>query len=359
MAFYRKLETGWEYRITYRDSQGKKREKSKRGFKTKSLAKAAAQQAELDLNTLTADLLDITFLEYNKRWADIYKKPHITPKTWQTYTKNFRHIEHYFGECKLKDITHTFYQQILNDFGTKVAQQTLDKFHYQIKGACKMAIRDGIIRDNFAEGAIVKSQKPAKPETDKFLEEEEYLNYIKVSSDKIKHASYFTTYLIAVTGMRYAEAEGLTPDDFDFQNNYISVNKTFDYSISQRFGATKNEQSVRQIPVSQKTMDLVRYYLDNHYQPNKLNRICFGASNNATNKVIKRVTGRNLTNHSLRHSYASYLIAQGVDLISVSKLLGHENLNITLKVYAHQIETLKNKNDERVKEIFQNLNFDG
>ncbi|MGT2829563.1 tyrosine-type recombinase/integrase [Streptococcus hillyeri] len=359
MAFYRKLDSGWEYRITYRDIHGKKREKSKRGFKTKNLAKAAAQQAELELNTLTADLLDITVLDYNKRWADIYKRPHVTPKTWQTYKKNFKHIEKLFGDRKLKSITHTFYQQIINSFGEKVAQSTLEKFHYQIKGACKMAIRDGIIRDNFAEGAIIKAQKTGKQESDKFMEEDEYLNYIKVSSNKIKYVSYFTTYLIAVTGMRYAEAEGLTPDDFDFQDNYIDVNKTFDYSISQDFGPTKNEQSKRQLPVSQKTMDIVRYYLNNHYQPNDLNRVCYGASNNATNKVIKRVTGRNLTNHSLRHSYASYLIAQGVDLISVSKLLGHENLNITLKVYAHQIETLKNKNDDRVKEIFQNLNFDG
>lgn len=87
MAFYRKLGSGWEYRITYRDSQGKKREKSKRGFKTKTLAKVAAQQAEIDLNTLTADLLDITVLDYNRRWADIYKRPHITAKTWQNTPK--------------------------------------------------------------------------------------------------------------------------------------------------------------------------------------------------------------------------------------------------------------------------------
>lgn len=359
MAFYRKLESGWEYRITYRDSHGKKREKSKRGFKTKTLAKVAAQQAELELNTNAPDLLDITVLDYNKRWADIYKKPHVTAKTWQTYAKNFRHIAHYFGDRKLKSITHTFYQQVLNDFGEKVAQQTLDKFHYQIKGACKMAIRDGIIRDNFAEGAIVKSQKPAKAETDKFMEESEYLNFIQVAKEKIKHPSYFTTYLIAVTGLRFAEAQGLTWTDIDFQNGIIDINKTFDYSISQRFGTTKNEQSIRKVPIDSKSLELIKLYKDNYYQTNQLDRICYGASNNATNKVIKRVTGRNLTNHSLRHTYASYLISQGVDLISISKLLGHENLNITLKVYAHQIETLKDKNDNRIKEIFQNLHSDG
>lgn len=359
MAFFRKLDSGWEYRITYRDQMGKKREKSKRGFKTKALAKVAARQAEEELNTRSSDLLDITVLEYNKHWANIYKRPHVTSKTWKTYTKNYKHIERFFGDRKLRSITHTFYQQILNTFAEEVAQSTLEKFHYQIKGACQMAIRDGIIRDNFADGAIVKAQKSGKIETDKFMEEEEYLNYIQIAKTKIKHPSYLTTYLIAVTGLRFAEAQGLTWNDIDFKNGYITINKTYDYSISQTFGPTKNEQSIRTVPIDQQSLDLLKHYKTHYYQENKLGRICFGASNNASNKAIKRVTGRNLTNHSLRHTYASYLIFKGVDLISVSKLLGHENLNITLKTYAHQIESLKEKNDNIIKEIFQNIHFDG
>lgn len=359
MASFRKLDTGWEYRIIYKDHTGKRREKSKRGFKTKKEAQRAAAEEEVLFDLKAETLRHMTVYDYSVRWAKVYRKPHVTPKTWKSYTKNFKHIKTYFGDSKIKDISPSSYQMILNSFAEKVAQSTLEKFHYQIKGAMKAAVRDGIIRDNFAEGAIVKAQKAGKPEAEKFMEEDEYLNYIETCIKKIKYPSYFTTYLIAVTGMRYAEAEGLTPDDFDYENNYIKVRKTFDYSVSQEFGPTKNEQSVRELPVAQRTMDLVKYYLKHHYKPNRLNRVCYGASNNATNNAIKRVTGRNLTNHSLRHTYASYLIAQGVDLISVSKLLGHESLNITLKVYAHQIETLKEKNDNRVKEIFQEMNFGG
>lgn len=359
MASYRKLSSGWEYRIIYRDTSGKRRESSKRGFRTKSEASKAAQIAELTLNTTEERLRETTVYDYVKSWANIYKRPHISAKTWKSYTQNFPRIKQKFGHKKIKDVTPTFYQKILNELSEKYAQQTIDKFHYQIKGAMKSAVRDGIITTNFAEGAIVKSQKQAKKEVEKFLEEDEYLNFIKIAIENMQHPSYLTTYLIAVTGMRFAEAAGLTPDDFDFDNNYIDVNKTYDYSISQNFGPTKNEQSIRQIPVSQQTMDHIKYYLDNYYKPNNLNRLCFGTSNNATNKVIKKVIGRNVTNHSLRHTYASYLIFKGVDLISVSKLLGHENLNITLKVYAHQIESLKEKNDNRVKEIFSKIEFGG
>ncbi|MBV1943324.1 tyrosine-type recombinase/integrase [Streptococcus parasuis] len=57
--------------------------------------------------------------------------------------------------------------------------------------------------------------------------------------------------------------------------------------------------------------------------------------------------------HSLRHTHASYLITQGVELISISQLLGHKNLNITLKVYAHQLESLKRKSNDKFKKIFE------
>ena len=67
-------------------------------------------------------------------------------------------------------------------------------------------------------------------------------------------------------------------------------------------------------------------------EPNKDNRLIPNISNVAVNKTIKKIVGRPVTIHSLRHTYASFLIAQGVDLISVSQILGHENLNITLKI---------------------------
>ncbi len=55
--------------------------------------------------------------------------------------------------------------------------------------------------------------------------------------------------------------------------------------------------------------------------------------------------------HSLRHTYASYLIAHVVDPISIPQVLGHENLNITLEVYAHQLQEQKQRNDEKIKKI--------
>lgn len=354
MAKYRKRGDKWSYRIYYTDSQGIKREKSKGGFATKALASAAAIKAEANINKDNNNE-DITLYDFCKEWAEIYKRPHIVDKTWETYEKNLRHIKNYFGDIKLNKVTHTFYQKKINEFATKYAQETLEKFHYQIKGAVNVAVRDGLIKTNFAEGAIIKSQKEARDKEFDFLEEDEYLNLIKLTSKKYQYVSYFTLYMIAVTGLRFAEVSGITWDDIDFENGLIDINKSFDYSKTQQFKETKNEQSKRQIPIDNQTIQLLKDYKQYYYKDNKLNRVLYGASNSLCNRLVKQIVGRPVRNHSLRHTYASFLILKGIDLISISQLLGHENLNITLKVYAHQLDKLKEKNNQAIKDIFGNL----
>lgn len=76
------------------------------------------------------------------------------------------------------------------------------------------------------------------------------------------------------------------------------------------------------------------------------------------NKTLRKIVGREVRVHSLSHTYTSYLIAHDIDLISVSQVLGHENLNITLEVYAHQLQEQKSRNDEKIKQIGANLGQD-
>lgn len=92
-----------------------------------------------------------------------------------------------------------------------------------------------MIKTNFAEGAIVKSQIKARAKEFDFLEEDEYLDLIKVTREKYQYVSYFTIYMIAVTGLRFAEVSGITWDDIDLEKGYIDINKSFDYSKSHQF----------------------------------------------------------------------------------------------------------------------------
>lgn len=352
MAYFRKRDNGWEYRISYKDESGKFRQKSKSGFKTKKLAQAAARDIEQNLTQNILTDTEVSLYDFVKTWSEVYKRPYVKDKTWETYTKNFRHIKTFFKDLKLKDITPLYYQKRLNEFGEKYAQETLEKFHYQIKGAIKIAVREQIITYNFAEDAKVKSQVATRSENVDFLEKDEYLSLIETTRDNINYVSYFTLYLLAVTGLRFAEAMGLTWADIDFENGIISVNRNFDYSKAQEFTDLKNESSKRVIPIDRNTIKILSDYRKNYWQANIKNRICFGVSNSACNKLIKRLVDRPVRNHSLRHTYASYLILNGVDIVTISKLLGHESPDITLKIYSHQMEALAEKNYEKIKQIF-------
>ncbi|MGQ7461711.1 site-specific integrase [Streptococcus suis] len=355
MAFYKKLSSGWQYRVSYKDANGKYREKSKKGFKTKSQAQAAAMELELFLKKNTFVNKDQSLLEYYEKWAKIYKKPHVAERTWKKYQQTEKHIKQYFGNTLLKDITPTHYQSIANEFTQKYSQETADNFHYHIQSAVKVAVREKIIDTNFCEGAIVKSNLNRKSVEDKYLEEHEYLHLIDVCKDNIQYHSYFTIYLAAVTGLRFGELLGLRLEDIDKKGQMLHLKQAFDYTFTMDFIPLKSKSSERSVPIDQHTLKLIQAYLKNQKEPNKDNRLIPNISNAAVNKTIKKIVGRPVTIHSLRHTYASFLIAQGVDLISVSQILGHENLNITLKIYAHQLDKLKEKNNDKIRNIFDNF----
>lgn len=355
MAFYKKLATGWQYRISYKDSNGKYREKSKKGFKTKALAQAAALEVELQLKNNNIVDTDQTLLDYYSNWAEIYKRPHVTERTWNKYQQTRKHIETYWGNTLLKDITPTKYQKVINEFTSKYSQETTDNFHYHTQLAVKMAVREKIIDSNFCDGAVAKSSIRQKSVEDKFLQHSEYKHLIEVSRNNIQYKSYFAIFLASMTGLRFGEVLGLQWKNIDYSAKMIHLTDAFDYTHTNDFIPLKSKSSKRSIPVSDDILEILTEYHDNFYIPNEQDRIIDKLSNRSVNNTIKKIVGRPVTIHSLRHTYASYLIYKGVDLISVSQVLGHEDLNITLRVYAHQLEVLKEKNNNKIRSIFENF----
>ena len=85
MAFFRKLDSGWEYRISYKDMNGKFKEKSKRGFRTKKEAEIAASEIEKELvNGIIVDK-EQTLADYYSSWSEVHKKPNVSSVTWKKY----------------------------------------------------------------------------------------------------------------------------------------------------------------------------------------------------------------------------------------------------------------------------------
>ncbi|MDR2976894.1 MAG: site-specific integrase [Streptococcaceae bacterium] len=355
MTSFRKLSTGWEYRISYKDSGGNYRRKAGKGYRTKVEATQAAAKMEIALLHPEELAKEISLADFVEQWAEIYKKPHVTMRTWAKYETEIRNVRKYFGDLPISKITRIKYQQVFNEMSTQFAQQTLKNLHQPIKSAVKVAIRDHVLKEDFTDGAVIKSSVDSMPVSHKFLEQDEYLHVIEATECRLETPSYFLIYFISVTGMRFAEALGVTWDDIDFNSKVLHVRKSWDWQFTHDFKPTKNKSSVRDIPLSDKTCKLLLEYQSNSWKNDKTNRVAVEVSSNGANKVLRKLVGRQVHLHSLRHTYASYLIAQGVDLMSISRVLGHKDLTITLEVYAHQLDSLKEKSHDEVRNIFNKI----
>lgn len=100
---------------------------------------------------------------------------------------------------------------------------------------------------------------------------------------------------------------------------------------------------------------IIKKYRQDHWLENKDNRIFSNISNNAVNKTLRKIVGRNVHAHSHRHTYASFLISKLVELLSISKILGRENMNITIEMYAYQLKELKDESNSEIRGIFSEL----
>ena len=354
MASYRKRPNGWEYRINYYDSTGKRKPKSKGGFRTKSEAIKAAAEMELKLQDNINVDEDITLYAYFKQWCEVYKRPNVSDITFDSYIGTQKKIASYFSDKKLKDITATEYQRALNQYAEIHAQRTVKRFNTHIKACIDMAVHEGYVKRNFCKFAKINAKNKGHDVETKFLEIEEYEQLIRETRKHPEYVSHAVLYIIAKTGMRFAECLGVTVDDIDYETGMLSVNKTWDYKNNTGFLPTKTKSSIRQIPLDDDFLNFVKQLTP---QPDGrlLPRIC----NNGVNKTLKRIVGREVRVHSLRHTYASYLISHDIDLISVSQVLGHENLNITLEVYAHQLQAQKSRNDEKIKQMWTECGRNG
>ena len=114
--------------------------------------------------------------------------------------------------------------------------------------------------------------------------------------------------------MRFSEALAITPADFDFARQTLSISKTWDYKGEGGFLPTKNKSSVR-----------------------------------------KECGISEISIHGLRHTHASLLLFAGVSIASVARRLGHASMTTTQKTYLHIIQELENKDVDLVMRTLSGL----
>ncbi|EHA4031142.1 site-specific integrase [Enterococcus faecalis] len=375
MARYVKRGKVWQYEISYKED-GKYKKMRKSGFAKKSDAIAEASEIESKMaKGLRVTNKDIQLDAHFEQWITVYKKGKVTNTTYKKYLNTLMNIRKYFTYATLKTLTKTKYQEILNEFAKTHADATVERLNIHIRASLVNPIDEGLIPYDFTKGAVIKGESPSVNETDKYINYNEFKDLMALAKKKLdpQFASRFMIVIAGSTGMRFAELLGLTWENVDLEKGTIKVKRAWDYLDTNNFCPTKNEQSVRNVPIDKQTCLLMKWFKK---QQNKLFKkldikpehdfVFYNAksglvSNNAVNKKLKELLRQlnidtPLTIHGLRHTHASVLIYKGVNIMAVSKHLGHKNLAVTMETYSHSIKELEEREDIKIKEIFTELN---
>lgn len=376
-------------------STGKRKQKKKGGFPTKTEAQDAAAiiYAELTQGTYVEEK-DITFEDFVKIWEGIYKgngKTKISTHRMRDWEVGW--LKPYFNKLKLRNITRDIYQDALNHLkengkkkGVGYADNTLIGIHSTGRAIFKKAVELGVIRNDPTQYAYVpKSQKTIdelenEEEEIKYLEKEELALFLKVAQEEGLDGDYETFLTLAYTGMRIGEFVVLRDTDFDFEQHTISITKTYynptGHMKKYKLLSPKTKTSVRTITVDPLVTKAVEDYLtklnsvknlygDAYYDkgyimPNIKKYPGYPRTIKKYQERMNRLLGlaglnTKLTPHSLRHTHVSLLAEAGVELHEIMDRLGHKDDATTQQIYLHVTKEKKKEASQKFSKLMRGL----
>ena len=307
------------------------------------------------LNKIDADDL---FCNYYARWINVYKEGAVRKVTMDKYKMTLNWLEKLVPNLKIYELDRSSYQQLLNDYANFHERQTTMDFHHQLKGAIQDAVDDGLIEKDPTRKAIIKGKQPSAKKN-KYLNQFE-LHTLLSSLDLSGEINWdWFILLVAKTGMRFSEALALTPKDFDFAHQTLSISKTWDYKNNGGFLPTKNKSSVRKIQIDWQTVIQFSALVKNMPEDEPI----FVKGKNVYNSTVNDILFRRcknigvpiITMHGLRHTHASLLLFAGVSIASVARRLGHASMTTTQKTYLHIIQELENQDVDLVMRSLSGL----
>ncbi|MFL2075554.1 site-specific integrase [Marinilactibacillus psychrotolerans] len=361
MAVKQDTDGSWFARVSYKDKQtGKYKTKSQYGFKRKKDADQWERSKKNDLEKGFNIGANPYFFDYYSKWVETYKtSPNVAVRTQNNYLTTMNIIKTYFEHTPIKSINKMNYQAFLNDLSIKNAISTNQKINKHIRACLKDALEDGLVPKDFTQGVTVAG-KPVQAEEEKFLSEAEMKKLLLEIRNGMNDQT--TTRWMALIqfagGLRYSEVAGLTYDDFKSQT--LRINKAWSFA-EKKHVPTKNELK-RTIKIEPSIAAEFKSYILRQKKNNlksgisNKDKLVFVSSSDsppthaAMNKSLKRACKRadikEITSHALRHTHVSLLIYHGMDIVSISKRIGHKSPTTTIEKYSHIINELEHRNDE-------------
>ena len=295
------------------------------------------------------------------------------------------------GQTQIANLSKTTFEDYRDYllFDQKLARASIKRTFCVINQFCDYMEENRYIAKNYSRAIKMPSENITitKRKEIKFLPEDDmnklYAEHLKVSStgERIYGRNSYIIIFILYTGLRIGECLALKWKDVDMVHNMISVNHTLvkfkqdDKTIVIDSPTTKTVNGTRNVPLNDRAIEMLNGVKKMYPNKTPEDYVFLDSKEQFTNQSnITKTLGRMLKGascsvgrcglHSLRHSFGSFLILHGVDIKTVSELLGHSDVSITLNIYIHVINLQKmravqlfNVNDLNKDEITNVLDF--
>ena len=324
-------------------------------------------------NGLVIDGKSLKFSEFVEVWKRDYGSKELAPTTYKRYCRMLEtRILPYFGHFYINKIRPTdimkFYDLLEKDTqlvrkkgnnGSKTKKplsgKTILEHHRLLRAMLHRAVYWQLIVSNPAER--VQPPRAKKPKRKSYDDEQtkillENLEKLTVEDTKYKVAIILTIF----TGVRLGELMGLEWQDVDFRNGIISINRSSQYlsDMGVFTKVPKTESSIREIAIPEFIISLLEEYKLWYEEQKSLygelwmnsDRLFVQADGKPMHpssiskwfvKYVGTIGLPVINFHGLRHTNASLLVAQNIDIAVVSARLGHAQISTTLDFYVHPL----------------------
>ena len=324
-------------------------------------------------NGLVVDGKSLKFSEFTEIWKRDYGSKELAPSTYKRYCRMLEtRLLPYFGHFYINKIRPTdimkFYDLLEKDTqlvrkkgnnGSKTKKplsgKTILEHHRLLRAMLHKAVYWQLIVSNPAER--VQPPKARKPKRKSYDDEQtkillENLEQLSIEDTKYKVAIILTVF----TGVRLGELMGLEWQDVDFKNGIISINRSSQYlsDMGVFTKVPKTESSIREIAIPEFIISLLGEYKLWYEEQKSIygelwtnsDRLFVQANGKPMHpstiskwfvKYVGQIGLPVINFHGLRHTNASLLVAQNIDIAIISARLGHAQISTTLNFYVHPL----------------------
>ena len=283
---------------------------------------------------------DYTFAEWARKWLETYKKGKVKQHTYDyTYRVNVeKYMIPFFNQAKLQNILQTDIQEYFNKHNF-LAESNLKRHHMILLNIFEKAVYNDLCQKNPVMGITYASAKKATVRH----------AYTKAQADKLieyaKTQKWGAMIVIMLnTGVRRGELLGLKWLDVDYDRKSIFVRRSVTPDTDEPHdGDVKSKTSYREIPVSDDFLDYLKMlpHKTDYIIPGKTKYGYFSidAFEQRYKIFMEQACAKlgipYLVPHELRHTFGTVLREKGVDIYTISHVMGHSNVAVTDKIYVH------------------------